>query len=228
MGDDFGLCSCCCGWDEMCFPFDATLARAALDLGAGWSGRCSATWRVSGSVVTCVVRELASVPRDGCEPVRRFSWRAGQRHRPGLQYLVSTDRHHGFESVAEQRLLLALDFAADVTDVLSQPFRLRFATRVGWREHTPDFLALTGAGGWLIDVRPGECVEDEDRVCFAAAGEAALACGWRYTVVTGWRPHVMTTVDTLSAQRARFPTSSGCRGSCWPVWPEVLDRSGSL
>jgi hypothetical protein len=118
-----------------------------------------------------------------------------------LQYLVSTGRHHGFESMAEQRLLLMLDFAGGVSDVLSQPFRLRFTTGDGWREHIPDFLALTGSGGWLIDVRPGERVEDEDRVCFAAAHEAALACGWRYTVVTGWRGHVVTTVDTLSAQR---------------------------
>lgn len=59
--------------------------------------------------------------------------------------------------------------------MLSQPFRLRFATGEGWREHTPDFLALTGAGGWLIDVRPGGRVEDEDRVCFAAAAEADLS-----------------------------------------------------
>ncbi len=141
------------------------------------------------------------MPCAGCEPVRRFSWRAGQRHRPGLQYLVSTGRHHGFESVAEQRLLLALDFAADLVDVLSQPFRLRFTTTEGWREHTPDFLALTRTGGWLIDVRPGDRIADEDRVCFAAAGEAAFACGWQYTVVTGWRPYAMTTLDTLSAQR---------------------------
>jgi hypothetical protein len=114
---------------------------------------------------------------------------------------VSTGRHHGFESVAEQRLLLALDFAADLVDVLSQPFRLRFATSEGWREHTPDFLALTRAGGWLIDVRPANRVGDKDEVSFAAAAEAALASGWRYTVVTGWRRHVMTTLDTLSAQR---------------------------
>jgi hypothetical protein len=118
-----------------------------------------------------------------------------------LQYLVSTGRHHGFESVAEQRLLLVLDFAAELIDVLAQPFRLRFACDGAWREHIPDFLVLTRAGGWLIDVRPGERIEDEDRVCFAAANEAALACGWRYTVVTGWRPDVMSTVDTLSAQR---------------------------
>ncbi len=25
--------------------------------------------------------------------------------------------------------------------------------------------------------------------------------GWRYAVVTGWKPHVMTTLDALSAQR---------------------------
>ncbi|MFC7762735.1 TnsA-like heteromeric transposase endonuclease subunit [Catellatospora bangladeshensis] len=185
----------------MCLPFDAASARAALDLGAGWPGRWSATWRLSGASVACAVRDLALVPRAGCQPVRRFSWRAGQRHRPGLQFLVSTGRHHGFESVAEQRLLLVLDFAAELTDVLSQPFRLRFASGGGWREHVPDFLALTRAGGWLIDVRPGERIEDEDRVCFAAANEAALACGWRYTVVTGWRSHVIATVDTLSAQR---------------------------
>ena len=200
--------------DELCLLFDAASARAALDLGAGWPGRWSASWRLSGTPVACAVRDLASVPRAGCQPVRRFSWRAGQRHRPGLQFLVSTGRHHGFESVAEQRLLLVLDFAAELTDVLSQPFRLRFASGGGWREHVPDFLALTRAGGWLIDVRPGERIEDEDRVCFAAANEAALACGWRYTVVTGWRSHVMATVDTLSRWCGG---RAGERGDAGPV-----------
>jgi hypothetical protein len=38
-------------------------------------------------------------------------------------------------------------------------------------------------------------------VCFAAAGEAALAAGWRYGVVAGWRRHVLTTLDTLASQR---------------------------
>jgi hypothetical protein len=59
--------------------------------------------------------------------------------------LAGTGRHHGFESVAEQRLLLALDFAADLTDVLSQPFRLRFAISEGWQKHIPDFLARKDA-----------------------------------------------------------------------------------
>ncbi|MGC9668478.1 hypothetical protein ACNTMW_18220 [Planosporangium sp. 12N6] len=69
-----------------------------------------------------------------------------------MQFMVSTGRHHGFESIAEQRLLLALDFAGGVSDVLGRPFRLRFATASGWREHIPDFLAVTAEGGLLIDV----------------------------------------------------------------------------
>jgi hypothetical protein len=42
---------------------------------------------------------------------------------------------------------------------------------------------------------------DEDVVRFAAASEAALASGWRYAVVTAWRPHVLGVLDALSAQR---------------------------
>ena len=33
--------------------------------------------------------------------------------------------------------------------------------------------------------------------------------GWRYAVVTGWRPHVLTTVDTLSSQRRRLSDRLG-------------------
>jgi hypothetical protein len=79
------------------------------------------------------------MPLRGAQPVRRFSWRTSQLHRPGLQYLVSTGRHHGFESHAEQQLLLVLDFAGGVVEVLSQPFRLAFTTSAGPGEHIPDF-----------------------------------------------------------------------------------------
>jgi hypothetical protein len=115
--------------------------------------------------------------------------------------MVSTGRHHGFESHAEQELLLALDFAGNLVDVLSQPFRLVFTAAGGPGQHTPDFLAVTRDGVWLIDVRPGARIEEEDRVRFAAAAEAALSCGWRYAVAAGWLPNVQVTLGTLSAQR---------------------------
>jgi hypothetical protein len=44
-----------------------------------------------------------------------------------LQYLVGTGRHHGFESLAEPRLLLSLDFLG--VDELGAPWVLQ---RGGW------------------------------------------------------------------------------------------------
>ena len=109
----------------------------------------------------------------------------------------------------EARLLLVLDFAGDLVDVLGQPVRLRYLTREGPREHVPDFLAFTRNGRWLIDVRPAARVAAQDWVAFAATAEVAAAVGWRYAVVTGWRPHVLTTVDTLSSQRRRLSDRLG-------------------
>lgn len=191
-----------CGWDDLAEALeDRRQDCAVLDLERDWSRRWTVAWRYAGDEVVCPVRDMGSMPVAGCEPVRRFSWRRAQRHRPGLQFLVSTGRHHGFESLEEARLLLALDFAADLVDVVGQPFKLRYGAGGGWRSHVPDFLAETATGRWLIDVRPGSRVGDEDRVAFAATAEAALVAGWRYAVVTGWRAHVVTTLDTLSAQR---------------------------
>lgn len=195
----------CCGWDELAVFFTLPASvQSELDLTPGWMERWTTTCRVDGVEVTRPLRELAKRPTLDCEPVRRFSWRTSQRHRPGLQYLVSTGRHHGFESLEEARLLLALDFAAGLLDLVSQPFRMRFSTRDGWRAHTPDFLVLTAAGTWLLDVRPEGRIKEDEVSGFAATAEAALACGWPYCVVTGWRAHVPATLDTLSSQRRRL------------------------
>jgi hypothetical protein len=150
-----------------------------------------------------VVRDLESVPVAGCEPVRRFSWGRRQRHRPGLQFMASTGRLLGFESLEERSLLLALDFTGSLEELLPQPFTLRFGTAGGgFSKHVPDFLAVFRDGSrWLLDVRPARLVKDDDAMCFAAAAEAALEAGWRYSVVAGWRPHVLAGIDALSAQR---------------------------
>ncbi|MDX5569463.1 TnsA-like heteromeric transposase endonuclease subunit [Streptomyces sp. ID05-04B] len=146
------------------------------------------------------MRDLSTVPLLSSQPVRRFTWRARQRHRPGLQFMVSTGRHHGFESSEEARLLLALDFVT-VAEVLPQPFRLSFEHQDGRAEHIPDFLAVMPVGGrWLFDVRPRQLVREDDELKFAAAQEMAAAVSWRYGV-TGWRPHVHSGVDQMSAQR---------------------------
>jgi hypothetical protein len=172
-----------------------------LDLAEGWPGRWSAEMRLDGEEASCPVEHLAFAPLDSAAAVRGFSWRRGQRHRPGLLYVVSTGRLHGFESLHESVLLMALDFAGAVLEVLSQPMRLTFCTSSGTRKHTPDFLAITRSGVWLIDVRPADRIKDEDRESFAAAAAVAEYCGWRFALVGGWLEHVPTTLDWLSSQR---------------------------
>ena len=124
--------------------------------------------------------------------------------------MVSTGRHHGAESLEEARVLLALDFAAEVVDVVSQPLRLRFdAARR--RVHTPDFLAVTRSGTWLIDVRPEPLIEGADLESFAAAAEVAVACGWHYRVAAGWREYAWASLDAFSSQRRKLSDPLGLR-----------------
>jgi len=209
-----GIWSHSCGWEELRLPDAAgdEFTTAEVSCGSGWTSRWTACWRLSGTEVTCRVRDLASMPAAGAEPVRWFGWHGRQRHRPGLQFLVSTGRHHGFESIQEQRLLLALDFAGELVEVLSQPFRLRFQARSGWRDHIPDFLVWSRRGTWLVNVKRPGGIGEQDQVCFAAASEAALTAGWRHVVVAGWRPNVMGVLDALSAQRRRLDDRLGLQG----------------
>ena len=200
-----------CRWEELLVPVPVDTGRPGLDLGEGWPRRWTVTWRTGREEVSCSVQDLVQVPVVGGEPIRWFSWRRGQRHRPGLEFLVSTGRHHGAESLEEARLLLALDFAAGLIDVVSQPLMLRFGAGDTRRRHTPDFLAVTRSGIWLIDVRPEGLIRDADRESFAAAAEVALACGWRYVVAARWREHVTSTLDALSSQRRGLSDPLGLR-----------------
>jgi len=207
------ISSLTCGIADLATPVEIEeRVRGALELGGGWTGRWTTTWRVADAEVTCPVRDMESFPLAGCGPVRQFSWRTGQRHRPGLQFVASTSRHHGFESIAEQRLLLVAGFAGEVLDVLAQSHRLRFRTSSGGTVvHIPDFLVVTRHGTWLIDVRPAGRVGADDLVKFAASAETALVCGWRYLVVGGWRTQVVATLETLASQRRPVLDPLGCQ-----------------
>ncbi|MEU1216705.1 TnsA-like heteromeric transposase endonuclease subunit [Streptomyces sp. NPDC005790] len=190
----------CCGFDDLVVPYTVAWGEG-LDPCADWAARWTATWRVDGSDVVSPVRDLAAFPWDRARPVRTFSWRAGQRHRPGLAFMGATGRAHGFESLAERRALTVLDFCGQVRDVLSQPFRLRFFANEVRREHIPDFLVATVGATLLIDVRPAHLVKDSDVSVFAATGRVAASAGWRYLVVTGWRGNAADTVEVLARGR---------------------------
>ncbi|MGW9409579.1 TnsA-like heteromeric transposase endonuclease subunit [Streptomyces diastaticus] len=196
-----GLWSHRCSWADLLAPVDVSDGRAGLDLAPGWESRWSVTWRTTSEELTRSVEELVRYGLREFTPMRVFTWRREQRHRPGLPFVQSTGRLHGAESMEEARFLLALDFAGEVTEVVSQPFRMRFGGAARERPHTPDYLVRTRTGVWLIDVRPTELIFDKDRESFAAAAELARVCGWRFAVVGEWLPHTMMTLDWLSSRR---------------------------
>ncbi|WP_257003721.1 TnsA-like heteromeric transposase endonuclease subunit [Streptomyces sp. SA15] len=158
-----------------------------------------------------MVQDLVHAPVLSSDPMRHFTWRRDQRHRPGLQFLSSTGRHHGAESMEEGRVLLALDFAGDVVDVVSQPLKISFGTGEKDRSHTPDYLAVTRHGVWLIDVRPEALIKESDWESFAAAAEVAVACGWHYTVAARWREHAFAGLDALASRRVLRSDPLGLR-----------------
>ncbi|MFI8989866.1 TnsA-like heteromeric transposase endonuclease subunit [Streptomyces antimycoticus] len=195
-------------WSDACCLEDLALLYSgftdyaqALNLDEKWPVRWTTTWMFDGTPVTTPVRDLDKVDLAQSVPVRRFTWRTDQEHRPGLEYMMATDRHHGFESFEEERLLMVADFAADLNEALSQPFRLTFYADRNKVDHTPDYLLLTRHGPVVVDVRPAARIRPKDNLKFAATAEAALSAGWRYAVVTGWRTHVWEAVDAMSAQR---------------------------
>jgi hypothetical protein len=64
--------------------------------------------------------------------------------------VVSTGRLHGFESLVEQRLLLALDFLG-VVDLLARPMALKFGHQERWHVRASPGLSDRDAGR-----RPGD------------------------------------------------------------------------
>ncbi|WP_158718761.1 hypothetical protein [Streptomyces griseus] len=92
-------------WTDLIAQVQVTAGRSALDLSDDWARRWTVTWRTGAGEVSCAVRDLNGMVVSG-RPMRRFSWRRDQRHRPNLQAMVSTGRLHGAESLEEARVLL--------------------------------------------------------------------------------------------------------------------------
>lgn len=109
------------------FDGDAEI-RDRLRLVDDWLRRWSSTWRIGVGEVCWPIGDMAHVPVMSSRPMRGFTWRAKQRHRP----MASTGRAHGFESLQEMRLLVALDFLG-ASEVLSQRFGWTSSTRAGKR-----------------------------------------------------------------------------------------------
>jgi len=197
------LPSATAAWDDLVTLDSTAREREFLPPQTAASVRAmTVTTRQGDQAVTVGATDRGDGLFDSADPWRHMSWRTTQRNRPGLEYLVSTGRHHAYESQQERRLLQILDFDGRVVDALSQPLLLRFHDGLRRREHTPDLLARTDDGQTLLlNVKPPTRMDDVHRTAFAACDRLAQARGWRHEVVTGWVEPARSTVDALSARR---------------------------
>lgn len=197
------LASASAGWDDLVTLDSTAREREFLPPQTTASVRAmTVTTRQGDQAVTVGATDRMDGLFASADPWRHMAWRTAQRNRPGLEYLVSTGRHHAYESQHERRLLQILDFDGRVVDALSQPLLLTFHDGLRKREHTPDLLCRLNDGQTLLlNVKPPNRIEDVHRTTFAASDLLAQARGWRHEVVTGWVEPARSTVDALSARR---------------------------
>jgi hypothetical protein len=145
-----------------------------LELGPGWAARWTAAWKVSGAEAVCPVRDLGAFPVPGCEPVRKFSWARGQRHRPGLQFMVSTGLHHGLRAWRRPGCCSGLRGGCDAGNLPAVPFAVHDRRRP--RRAHPQ---CPGGGVWrrVADRRPPRWPDRRGRsgeVCRLRGGGAGV------------------------------------------------------
>lgn len=199
-------------WDDLCRLDTTHRGTASPAPRDGWEIRWGLDLHRADGVERVPAAEVRPRMFDDARPARRFTWRTGQQHRPGLQHMTSLGVQVGFESLPEQRLLVAVDFDGGARDVLSQPFRLRWLDGTKWRAHVPDYLLRTDRGVVIANIRPAGLVHDDDRGNFAACDALARLHGWRHEVVSSQVQPAASVVDTLSAQRRPMADRLGMRG----------------
>ncbi|MEU7246381.1 hypothetical protein ACI2L4_33685 [Streptomyces sparsogenes] len=104
---------------------------------------------------------------------------------------------------------------------------MSFGTCGKRRSHTPHYLAVARYGAWLVDVRPEPLIKEADRESFAAAAEAAVACGWRYAVAARWREQPSRAWTRWRRGVGRGPIRWGF-GRCCSPWRRAGGGPGEL
>ena len=128
------------------------------------------------------VREAAALEFESVLPIRRVRAYCGGRNFVGAWWLSTTNRHVTFESWCERDHLIAFDFDPAIIGTAAQPFRFEFTTTAdSLVSHTPDyFLRTADGGGVVVDIKPDELIDDDDRLKFSGSAVLCDRTGWAY------------------------------------------------
>lgn len=97
-----------------------------------------------------------------CHPVRDFSRRHGQSHKPKAHYSHTVGDHIACESQHESRFVTLADWHPNVVHIAAQPFTIVFEHGHEFASHTPDFAIILRDGLIVIvDVKwPSRAFEE--------------------------------------------------------------------
>ncbi|WP_257003720.1 hypothetical protein [Streptomyces sp. SA15] len=71
-----------CSREDLFVSVSISAGRLGLDLREGWTRRWRVSWRADGDAASCSVQEFVHEPALSGDPMRHFTWRRDQRHRP--------------------------------------------------------------------------------------------------------------------------------------------------
>lgn len=135
-------------------------------------------------------------------PWREFRWHRGQKHYSGTYWSSTMAGHVTYESGLELANLVLLDANSEVTDIVSQPFRLTATVDARRRAHVPDFLIVDDEGLLVIDVKPAEkLLIPEVRAPLDWTRVLVERRGWRYEIRSEVDPQLLSTMKFLAGYR---------------------------
>jgi hypothetical protein len=131
----------------------------------------------------------------------------GQKHKPGYQWMSSSNTLVAYESRLEMFTLLHLDLNPAITLVVSQPFTLHYLSSAKEYKHTPDFLAYYDNGDLeVIDVKPRQFAKSEhNQRDFKACEAASIEMGWTHSIRSELQAVFLSNLRWLGGYRRKPP-----------------------
>lgn len=118
-------------------------------------------------------------------PWRTFPWYLGQKNYSGLYWCATESRLVGYESRLELTRLVMADFDVAAKRIVSQPFRLTATIGEERIRRVPDYLVITEAGVFVIDVtRASKLERPEFAGVLEQTRQIVESRGWIYEIAS--------------------------------------------
>lgn len=155
-------------------------------------------------------------------PMRTFSRRLTQNHKPVAVWTHTTGSLVGAESHLERDFIMLADFHPAVRYIGGQPFTLAFERGAPCKLHTPDLVLLgDGLPPLVIDVKnPEQAVKRKWRARAALIRDILAEAGIGYEVWTGMPRLMQANLENFT--EARVPELSYRRWA--PIAAELCSR----